>query len=182
MRGAADGALHLVGAVRDSAEDAAEQAAGDLRGRAEQAHLRGLKARHVAVVAFLAVELELVAAIGGEVVVVSGEGDGWHAPNYHPRGMARQHLGAAILFIALSIAFTWPLAPNLGRAVSDPGDPFINIWILDWDWWATLHQPLRLFHANAFHPAKYSLAFSENLYGLAVLLFPLRMLDRKSVV
>lgn len=88
--------------------------------------------------------------------------------------MRRQHVAAAILFILMSIAFTWPMARHLGRAVSDPGDPFINVWILDWDWWATLHQPLRLFHANAFHPAKYTLAFSENLYGLAVLLFPLR--------
>lgn len=88
--------------------------------------------------------------------------------------MRRQHVAAAILFIALSIAYTWPLTPNLGRAVSDPGDPYINVWILDWDWYATFHQPLRLFHANAFHPARYSLAFSENLYGLAVLLFPLR--------
>ena len=83
---------------------------------------------------------------------------------------------AAVLFVVLSIAFTWPLAPNLSRAVADPGDPLINIWILDWDWWATLHQPLALFHANAFHPAPYTLAYSENLYGLAVLLFPLRAL------
>ncbi|HVE71678.1 MAG TPA: hypothetical protein VNI54_09945 [Thermoanaerobaculia bacterium] len=90
--------------------------------------------------------------------------------------MWRQYAGAAILFVLLAIAFTWPLAPNLDRAVADPGDPLINTWILDWDWWATLHQPLSLFHANAFHPAKYSLAFSENLYGLAVLLFPLRAL------
>ena len=89
--------------------------------------------------------------------------------------MRRQHVAAALVFAGLSIAYTWPMARHLGRAVSDPGDPFINIWILDWDWWATLHQPLRLFHANAFHPAQYSLAFSENLYGLAVLLFPLRM-------
>jgi hypothetical protein len=88
--------------------------------------------------------------------------------------MRRQHAAAAILFVLLSIAFTWPAARHLGRAVSDPGDPFINVWILDWDWWATLHQPLRLFHANQFHPATYTLAFSENLYGLAVLLFPLR--------
>lgn len=89
--------------------------------------------------------------------------------------MRRQHVAAGAVFAALAVAFTWPLARHLGRAVSDPGDPFINIWILDWDWWATLHQPLQLFHANAFHPAKYSLAYSENLYGLAVLLFPLRM-------
>lgn len=89
--------------------------------------------------------------------------------------MRRQHLAAAALFAALSIAMTWPLAPNLDRAVSDPGDPFINIWILDWDYWATLHQPLSLFHANIFHPAQYTLALSENLYGVALLLMPLRL-------
>ena len=89
--------------------------------------------------------------------------------------MRRQHLVAALLFAALTVAMTWPLAPNLNRAVSDPGDPFINIWILDWDHWATLHQPLSLFHANIFHPAKYTLALSENLYGVALLLMPLRI-------
>ncbi|HWW59809.1 MAG TPA: hypothetical protein VN181_00450, partial [Thermoanaerobaculia bacterium] len=69
---------------------------------------------------------------------------------------------------------TWPLARCLDSAVSDPGDPFINTWILDWDVWATRHQPLSLFHANVLHPARYSLAFSENLYGLALLLMPFR--------
>jgi hypothetical protein len=88
--------------------------------------------------------------------------------------MRRQDGAAAILFGALAVAMTWPLAPNLGRAVSDPGDPYLNIWILDWDWWATFRAPLSLFHANAFHPARYALAFSENLYAVAVLLFPLR--------
>lgn len=71
---------------------------------------------------------------------------------------------------------TWPLAPNIARAVADPGDPYINTWILDWDWHATLHQPRRLFEANAFYPAHDSLAYSENLYGIALLLFPLRAL------
>src|SRR5690349_18067798 len=88
--------------------------------------------------------------------------------------MRRQDAAAAVSFVALAIGMTWPLARNLERAVSDPGDPFITIWMLDWDWWATLHAPLALFHANSFYPAKYSLAFSENLYGLAILLFPLR--------
>jgi len=93
----------------------------------------------------------------------------------------RQPAVAAALFVLLSVAMTWPLARNLGRAVADPGDPLITIWILDWDWWATLHQPLSLFHANIFHPARYSLAFSENLYGLAVLLFPLRALGVSAI-
>src|SRR5437660_5062102 len=81
---------------------------------------------------------------------------------------------AAALFLLFAVAMTWPLARNLPTAVSYPGDPFINTWILDWDWHATLHQPLHLFEANAFYPAHDSLAFSENLYGIALLLFPLR--------
>src|SRR5258708_28022724 len=71
---------------------------------------------------------------------------------------------------------TWPLARNLGSAVANTGDPLINIWILDWDWYATLHHPFSLFQANAFYPAQYALAFSENLYGIALFLFPLRVL------
>ncbi|HET8799538.1 MAG TPA: hypothetical protein VFO89_17760, partial [Thermoanaerobaculia bacterium] len=93
--------------------------------------------------------------------------------------MARQWKGrlhpvAAAIFLALAIVMTWPLAPNLFRAASDPGDPYIITWVLDWDWWATFRQPLSLFHANIFHPAKYTLAFSEHVYGIAMLLFPLR--------
>jgi hypothetical protein len=79
----------------------------------------------------------------------------------------------AALFMVLAIAMTWPLAPNITRAVAGPGDPFINTWVLDWDWYATWHR-LPLFDANAFYPARYSLAFTENLYGIAVFLFPLR--------
>jgi hypothetical protein len=85
-----------------------------------------------------------------------------------------KHAAVALLFVALSVALTWPLSRNLGTAVAYPGDPYINAWILDWDWWATLHQPLSLFQANVFFPARYALAFSENLYGIALVLFPLR--------
>ena len=90
--------------------------------------------------------------------------------------MWRPHLLAAILFVALAVVMTWPLAAHLGTAVAWPGDPLINTWILDWDWWATFHQPLSLFQANIFYPAKLPLAYSENLYGIAIVLFPLRIL------
>jgi hypothetical protein len=85
-----------------------------------------------------------------------------------------KHALVAILFAVLATAMTWPLAPNLCCASADAEDPFINTWILDWDWYATLHQPLSLFQANTFFPARDSLAFSENLYGIGLLLFPLR--------
>lgn len=77
-----------------------------------------------------------------------------------------------LLFVALTILNTWPLVMNLGAAVSDPGDPYLNSWILHWDWWATFHRPLSLYHMPMFHPSPYALAFSENLYGIALLLFP----------
>ncbi|HEV7919652.1 MAG TPA: hypothetical protein VGR02_02560 [Thermoanaerobaculia bacterium] len=86
----------------------------------------------------------------------------------------RKHLGAAALFLLLAVAMTWPLARCLDRCVAYPGDPYINTWILDWDWYAAFHQPLSLFQANAFYPARYSLAFSENLFGIALLAFPFR--------
>jgi len=71
---------------------------------------------------------------------------------------------------------TWPLAFTLDRGVISPGDPQLTTWMLDWDWHATLHQPTHLFDANVFYPAKHSLAFSENLYGIAIFVFPLRAL------
>lgn len=69
---------------------------------------------------------------------------------------------------------TWPLARTLDRAVAWPGDPYVSTWAMDWDWYATFHKPLSLFDASAFYPSRYSLAYSENLYGIALLLFPLR--------
>lgn len=86
----------------------------------------------------------------------------------------RQHAIAFLLFVLLAVAMTWPLARVLDRAVAYPGDPYINTWILDWDWYATFHRPLSLFDANIFYPSRDSLAFSENLYGIALVLFPFR--------
>ncbi|HSP14336.1 MAG TPA: hypothetical protein VLV78_06265 [Thermoanaerobaculia bacterium] len=88
--------------------------------------------------------------------------------------MRKQHAAAAALFIVLAIVMTWPLAPRLDHVAADPSDPFINMWILDWDHYATFHQPLHLFDANIFFPAHDTLALSENLYGLALLLMPFR--------
>lgn len=80
-----------------------------------------------------------------------------------------------VFFLTLAVAFTWPLARNLDRAVSDPGDPYLTTWILDWDLHALVHAPLGIFDAPVFHPARQTLAFSENLIGIAVLLLPFKI-------
>jgi len=82
----------------------------------------------------------------------------------------------ALFYWLIAIAVLWPLPRFMGSAVSDPGDPYINIWVLDWVQYAIANRR-PLFHANVFHPSPWSLTFTENLIGLAVPLMPLRLLD-----
>ncbi len=78
-----------------------------------------------------------------------------------------------LAFIAITVLMTWPWALHLRDAVSDPGDPYLNAWIMWWDYFQTFHDPLHLFHAPIFYPYQYTLAYSENNYGIALLFFPL---------
>lgn len=83
-----------------------------------------------------------------------------------------RELGLLLFFLGLTLWMTWPLAMNLRTAVAYPGDPLIITWILDWDCYALLNRPFSLFDANVFHPAPLTLAFSDNLLGIALLFLP----------
>jgi hypothetical protein len=76
-------------------------------------------------------------------------------------------------FLGLTLVMTWPWITHVRDAASDAGDPYLNSWILWWDYHQTFHSPLNLFHANIFYPDRYTLAFSEHNYGIALLFFPL---------
>ncbi len=78
-----------------------------------------------------------------------------------------------LCFVALTVIMTWPWVLHLRDAVSDPGDPYLNAWIMWWDYFQTFHDPFNLFQAPIFYPSSYTLAYSENNYGIALLLFPL---------
>lgn len=86
---------------------------------------------------------------------------------------ARETALAALFFLGYTILATWPQAAHLGDAMADLWDAKLTAWILHWDYVQTLRDPLNLFQAPILHPAKYVLAFSENLYGAAVFGFPL---------
>ena len=93
-------------------------------------------------------------------------------------GLARRACRELLLMAfcaALSVAYTWPLARSLDVAVSDPGDPLLNTWILDWSMHALVRDPLHLFDAPMFAGARYSLAFSEHLVGIALLVLPFKL-------
>jgi hypothetical protein len=83
-----------------------------------------------------------------------------------------RHAAVFAFFIILAIILTWPLAARLDTTVSDLGDPLLVTWILDWTSHALLHQPLSLFNAPMYYPAPLTLAYSEHLTGIALLLLP----------
>lgn len=82
----------------------------------------------------------------------------------------------ALIFLAFcffTAAVTFPYVLHLRDAVADPGDPYLVSWILWWDYHATFTDPFHLFHSNLFFPLRYTLAFSEHCYGIALPFFPL---------
>src|SRR5512134_2285134 len=86
---------------------------------------------------------------------------------------SRALAGALLLFLAATVAATWPLTARIESGILDIWDAKLNAWIFHWDWYQSFRDPLQLFHANIFHPARWTLAFSENLYGAALFGFPL---------
>ncbi|HEV7476007.1 MAG TPA: DUF4214 domain-containing protein [Pyrinomonadaceae bacterium] len=78
-----------------------------------------------------------------------------------------------LAFVLFTSLVTWPYVTQLRDAVADPGDPYLSSWILWWDYHQTFTDPINLFHSNLFYPLRYTLAFSEHSYGVALLFFPL---------
>jgi hypothetical protein len=78
-----------------------------------------------------------------------------------------------LLFVALTVVMTWPLAAHLDTAVSDPGDPLLNVRTMSWTWEALTTPGAEFWHVPYFHPLRYTTAFTENLLGITVWFLPL---------
>jgi hypothetical protein len=78
-----------------------------------------------------------------------------------------------LVFCGFTAVLTWPYVRYLRDVVLDEGDPYLVSWIMWWDYHQTFAHPLQLFHANIFYPYPYTLAFSEHMYGISLLFFPL---------
>ena len=89
-------------------------------------------------------------------------------------------LGATALYAVATLGLTWPLATALTTSLPwDMGDPVLNTWILAWSTdhlWRLVTGDSGAFagywHANIFHPAPLTLAYSEHLFAEAVLVLP----------
>ncbi|HEY0431701.1 MAG TPA: hypothetical protein VGC61_07770 [Pyrinomonadaceae bacterium] len=86
-----------------------------------------------------------------------------------------------LAFFLFTSVVTWPYVTHLKDAVVDPGDPYLISWILWWDYHQTFSDPLHLFHSNLFYPLRYTLAFSEHSYGIALFFFPLYALGARPI-
>ncbi len=88
-------------------------------------------------------------------------------------GLLRDTALASLFFLLATAIFTWPIAAHVTDGLGDIWDAKLNAWILHWDYHQTFRDPLHLYDANIFYPARYALAFSENLFGAALFAFPL---------
>ena len=92
------------------------------------------------------------------------------ARTYDDHDMSRvpDTLKAAALYAALTVLFAYPISVRPGEVLfGDNPDTHLFIWTLAWDTHAFLHHPLGIFNANIYYPYPNTLAYSENLIGLA---------------
>ena len=102
---------------------------------------------------------------------------GYRADDTHSLGFRLlREAGAFAFFLLFTIVLTWPVAIRLNTSTGYLGDPLLNTWILDWDLHSITNAPSHLYDANIFHPSKYPLAYSENLFGIAIISFPFYLL------
>ena len=93
-------------------------------------------------------------------------------------GLKRPTLWAAVLFAALTLVATYPIAraPS-SYAYFDHSDAQLNLWIMAWDAHALSRDPRNLFNANIFYPKRGTLAYSETLLGYLPLFGPVLWLQ-----
>jgi hypothetical protein len=88
-----------------------------------------------------------------------------------------------LLYAALTAILAYPLTirPASTMLADDP-DAHLFLWTLGWDAHAFLHQPFSIFDANIYHPQRFTLAYSENLIGSALIAAPVIWLTGNHVL
>ncbi len=89
------------------------------------------------------------------------------------RGPSRETWLAVLLFTSLTVVLAYPLSlhPSTLRFPSGP-DGEIGWYLLGWDAHAFLHKPWAIFDANIYYPERLTLAYGENIIGIAFLTAP----------
>jgi len=88
-------------------------------------------------------------------------------------GRAREACGVIAAAALLTVVLTWPIVTSPGRyGRTDTGDGQWSLWVVSWVAHALTTNPAGLYDANAFHPHRNALAFSEPNIGAGVIAAP----------
>jgi hypothetical protein len=87
----------------------------------------------------------------------------------------RRTLALAVLFAALATWHTWPMARDPAHLTRlDNDDTAFNTWVVAWVAHQVVRDPLHLFEAPIFYPARHALAFSEHMFVPSLIGAPLQ--------
>lgn len=82
----------------------------------------------------------------------------------------------------LALVVTWPLARDPVHRPVSWGDPVFQAWTLAWDVHAWRTDPLRVFDANIFYPYHNTLAYSDHLFGQALMVAPVLLMTENPIL
>lgn len=85
-------------------------------------------------------------------------------------------------FVAITLWLTWPLGTRMTTALSGSPDSLLNAWALGWNFHILPRDPLALFDANIFAPRPDTLAYSEHLFGIVAVVWPVQVLGGNLVL
>jgi predicted secreted protein len=99
------------------------------------------------------------------------------------RVRARDTWLVLLLYAALAVLLAYPISVHPASLTFPAGpDTELGAFLIGWDSHAFLHDPLSIFDANFYHPQRLTLAYSENLIGVALLVAPIVWLTGNAVL
>jgi hypothetical protein len=102
-----------------------------------------------------------------------GEAPASPAPPFSP---SKDVWLSLLLFAALTLLMTWPLARKAATHATAHPDTYLHLWGLTWVCHQSATHPLALYESSMYFPQKHSLAYTESLLPQAALAAPLRLL------
>jgi hypothetical protein len=92
-----------------------------------------------------------------------------------PGRLILRAVALVVVYSALAVLYTWPLASHLGQGLISPLDPLDSVWRVARGQQQLLHAPAQLFNANVFYPFNRTYLFDELILGAAILALPFRL-------
>jgi hypothetical protein len=95
---------------------------------------------------------------------------------------AKVKLAVLIFFSLTTFIHLLPLSLHPADSVWEPIDSILNTWTISWIHQNILKNPLKIFEANTFFPNPGSLNYSEHLFPLAVMSWPVYIIFKNPIL